>query len=262
VQTGDVVDRGPDTQKLYRWTRRLTTQAEEQGGKVIKLWGYVSEPPQLKVSNERFRNHEFMNAMHDWRYVHEGDLKSFPVPHEQSRLEAFSLNGSIGSDWIIDYGVTYLDPVMKAHFMHAGLDHAHAVGFNESVGIGFMKKLLGGHREGKYWSTAERHFWGSSGPMWYRGYATLPEEEACMEASKVLKELEVDFLVMGHTPSFEHAIVRCGGHIILIATGLSTAYGGRPVVLEMRKTKVGNVQVRLHYDDTGDRHIIQVLPLA
>jgi hypothetical protein len=28
----------------------------------------------------RFRNHEFMNAIHDWRYVHPGDLESFPTP--------------------------------------------------------------------------------------------------------------------------------------------------------------------------------------
>jgi hypothetical protein len=77
-----------------------------------------------------------------------------------------------------------------------------------------------------------------------------------------MKELETDFLVMGHTPSFEHVIVRCGGHVILIDTGLSTAYGGRPVVLEMRKKKNGDVETRLHYDDTEDRHIIEVFPLA
>src|SRR3954454_14345753 len=92
------------------------------------------------------RNHEFMNAMHDWRYVDPGDLESFPVPHEKTRLEAFSLNGSIGADWMTDYGVTYLDPIMKAHFMHAGLDYEHSVTFNETLGIGFMEKLLDGYR--------------------------------------------------------------------------------------------------------------------
>jgi hypothetical protein len=203
-----------------------------------------------------------MNAMHDWRYVHPGDLESFPVPHERTRLEAFSLNGSIGSDWMRDYGVTYLDPVMKAHFMHAGLDYEHSLAFNESVGIGFMEKLLGGHRERLHWSHFEEHFWENLGPMWYRGYATLPEEEACVEASKVMKQLNADFLVMGHTPSFEHAIVRCSGHVLLIDTGLSTAYGGRPVVLEMRKKKIGSIEVKLHYDDTGERHIIEVLSVT
>lgn len=203
-----------------------------------------------------------MNAMHDWRYVHPGDLASFPVPHEQTRLEAFSLNGSIGSDWMLDYGVTYLDPTMKAHFMHAGLDYEHSQTFDESVGIGFMKKLLGGRRSRMYWSYAEDYFWGNSGPMWYRGYATLPEDQACEEASKVMKQLGAEFLVMGHTPSFEHAVVRCGGHVILIDTGLSTAYGGRPVVLEMGKKKNGETEVKLHYDDIGARHVIEVLPFA
>jgi hypothetical protein len=201
-----------------------------------------------------------MNAMHDWRYVHPGDLESFPIPHEKTRLEAFSLNGSIGSDWMIDYGVTYLDPVMKAHFMHAGLDYEHSVEYNESLGLGFMEKLLDGHRESDGWSTTEHEFWSNSGPMWYRGYALLPEEEACIEASKVMEELNADFLVMGHTPSFEHAVVRCGGRVLLIDTGLSTAYGGRPVVLEMRKKKTGDIEVSFHYDDTNERQIVEVLP--
>ena len=100
-----------------------------------------------------------MNAMHDWRYVDPGDLASFPVPHEKTRLEAFSLNGSIGSDWMIDYGVTYLDPIMKAHFMHAGLDYEHSLGFDDSVGIGFMEKLLKGRRGRVNWSHAEDMFW-------------------------------------------------------------------------------------------------------
>lgn len=39
VQTGDIVDRGPDTQKLYHWMRNLTQQASQAGGKVVKLWG-------------------------------------------------------------------------------------------------------------------------------------------------------------------------------------------------------------------------------
>lgn len=201
-----------------------------------------------------------MNAMHDWRYVHPGDLESFPIPHEKTRLEAFSLNGSIGSDWMKDYGVTYLDPAMKAHFMHAGLDYEHSLTFNESLGIAFMEKLLDGGRERVHWSHPEQYFWGNSGPMWYRGYATLPENDACMEASKVMKQLNADFLVMGHTPSLEHAIIRCSGHVLLIDTGLSEVYGGRPVVLEMRKKKTGDVEVRMHYDDTGERHIIEVLP--
>jgi len=201
-----------------------------------------------------------MNAMHDWRYVDPHDLASFPIPHEKTRLEAFSLNGSIGSDWMIDYGITYLDPVMKAHFMHAGLDHEHSVNYNESLGVGFMENLLRGHRESKDWSPKEHGFWTNSGPMWYRGYALLPEEEACEEASKAMKELNADFLIMGHTPSFEHAVVRCGGRVLLIDTGLSTAYGGRPVVLQMRKKKTGDIEVRFHYDDTRDIHMIEVLP--
>lgn len=157
VQTGDIVDRGPDTQKIYAWMRNLTVQAESYGGKVIHLYG----------------NHEYMNAMHDWRYVDQGDLSSFPAPQEQNRLKAFSTHGSIGSDWLIDYAVTYRDPIYRAHFMHAGLNVEHVALPTEQIGRAFMKTLLAGKRRHDQWNHDEQWFWSGEGPMWYRGKAQL-----------------------------------------------------------------------------------------
>merc|ERR1719313_1897069 len=45
VQTGDIVDRGPDSQKIYKLFSRLASEAQQQGGAVINLLG----------------NHELMN---------------------------------------------------------------------------------------------------------------------------------------------------------------------------------------------------------
>ncbi|KAF9923043.1 hypothetical protein BGZ65_009173 [Modicella reniformis] len=39
VQTGDIVDRGPDTIALYNLFAKLRTQAKEAGGKVINIYG-------------------------------------------------------------------------------------------------------------------------------------------------------------------------------------------------------------------------------
>lgn len=39
VQTGDIVDRGPDTIALYKLFQSLTQQAEAQNGKVVSLLG-------------------------------------------------------------------------------------------------------------------------------------------------------------------------------------------------------------------------------
>lgn len=52
VQTGDIVDRGPDTIALYKLFQSLAEQAERAGGRVVSLLG----------------NHEIMNMMGDLRY--------------------------------------------------------------------------------------------------------------------------------------------------------------------------------------------------
>lgn len=199
--------------------------------------------------------------MHDWRYVDEGDLHSFPEPVEKTRLEAFSTHGSIGSDWLLDYAVTYRDPVYRAHFMHAGLDMTHALLDTNAIGQQFMRTLLSGKRHHEAWTKEESWFWSNDGPMWYRGYALLPEEEACRIAETVMQDLDVDFLTMGHTPQFDGALTRCGGRVLLIDTGLSSAYGGRPVVLEYRRNdKGGHIEAKLWYDD--DRSTEVVFPEA
>lgn len=240
VQTGDIVDRGPDTQKLYRWMRNLTEQAVSYGGNVVKLWG----------------NHEFMNAAHDWRYVDPRDIDTFPEPREQSRLEAFSTHGSIGRDWLLDYAVTYRDPIYKAHFMHAGLNVDHVREPTNEIGRDFMETLLSGKRHHGDWSDEERWFWSGEGPMWYRGYALLPDAEACEVAEKVMAVLDAQFLVMGHTPQFDGALTRCGGRVLLIDTGLSSAYGGRPVVLQFYRGKLGSVEAKLWYDDDRSTEVV------
>lgn len=158
VQTGDIVDRGPDTRRLYTWMRNLTIQAESHGGSVKHLYG----------------NHEYMNAMHDWRYVVDGDLASFPEPQEQNRLKAFSTHGSIGSDWLIDYKITYRSSIYRAHFMHAGFNAEHVLLDTEEIGAEFMRDLLNGKRYQYQWTEEQQSFWEGDGPMWYRGMFSHP----------------------------------------------------------------------------------------
>lgn len=68
--------------------------------------------------------------------------------------------------------------------------------------------------------------------------------------------LDADFLVMGHTPQFEGAVTRCGGRVMLIDTGLSSAYGGRPVVLEFYRSRAGHTEAKLWYDDDASTEVI------
>ena len=61
VQTGDILDRGPDSRKAIDLLRRLERDAERAGGRVVSLLG----------------NHEFMRLVSDWRYVSPGEIDAF-----------------------------------------------------------------------------------------------------------------------------------------------------------------------------------------
>ncbi|KDR76184.1 hypothetical protein GALMADRAFT_279371 [Galerina marginata CBS 339.88] len=107
VQTGDIIDRGDDTILLFIWMDRLRAQAAQAGGTVLSHLG----------------NHEWMNAIGDWRYA---PFPSLPSPQTQtltphlppkryvypSELKTFGsiaarqrmlTSGRIGRSWAANY---------------------------------------------------------------------------------------------------------------------------------------------------------------
>ncbi|KAJ3567473.1 hypothetical protein NP233_g6342 [Leucocoprinus birnbaumii] len=84
VQTGDIIDRGDDTIALYAWMDRLREQASAVGATVMSLLG----------------NHEWMNAIGDWRYVYPSELATFgSITARQKQLST----GKIGRSWARNY---------------------------------------------------------------------------------------------------------------------------------------------------------------
>ncbi len=71
VQTGDMLDRGPDSRKVMDLLMRLEGEASKTGGRVHVLIG----------------NHEAMNIYGDLRYVSAGDYASFTDGDSRKRLE-------------------------------------------------------------------------------------------------------------------------------------------------------------------------------
>ncbi|THV07314.1 Metallo-dependent phosphatase [Dendrothele bispora CBS 962.96] len=86
VQTGDIIDRGDDTIKLFAWMDQLRAQATSTGGVVLSHLG----------------NHEWMNAIGDWRYVYPTELKTFGSVQARQRMLS---SGVIGSTWAANYTV-------------------------------------------------------------------------------------------------------------------------------------------------------------
>ncbi|EPT01418.1 hypothetical protein FOMPIDRAFT_1120458 [Fomitopsis schrenkii] len=245
VQTGDIIDRGDDTIKLYLWMDMLRQQAPEKGGHVLTHLG----------------NHEWMNAIGDWRYVRSSEIATFGGTAARQRMLS---TGRIGKSWAANYTVTsrlplhpslgppntdYVPFMSHTSLSHAALSFVHGglsptyhdltpfpSRINE-LGAGLLRKIhshppappspphpYSGLPHDA--NEAEKELYEANGPLWYRGWALEPEDKVCSQVDDVLKRTGTRRMVMGHTPDFEHITSRCGGKILIIDTGISHAYGG------------------------------------
>ncbi|KAH7097331.1 Metallo-dependent phosphatase [Auriculariales sp. MPI-PUGE-AT-0066] len=253
IQTGDVVDRGTDTIKLYRMIEKLRAQAQANGQKVISTHG----------------NHEWMNAIGDWRYVTRPDIETFGTIQERQKVIS---TGYIGRAWRDNYTVAARVPMHpqlgevnedydpseeNGPLSHSALAVCHG-GFAPAypdltpfpsrinkLGASLLARLQNRptqpppHPPNPYpglpldTTHSEERLYGSDGPLWYRGWAQDPEERVCARVDKLLDKLGSRRLIMGHTPDFHKIVSRCDGKIIIIDTGISHAYGGVLSALEI-----------------------------
>ncbi len=73
------------------------------------------------------------------------------------------------------------------------------------------------------------------GPLWFRGYATWPEDTTAAQVTTFLDQMKLARIVVAHTPTTERRIVsRYGGRVVTIDTGmLASFYKGVPSALEI-----------------------------
>ncbi|RKO96368.1 hypothetical protein CXG81DRAFT_2408, partial [Caulochytrium protostelioides] len=210
VQTGDIVDRGDDTIRLYELMRKLTQQARAAGGEVRQLLG----------------NHEVMNMEGDLRYVTPGDVAK--AGGDEARRLLWSKQGWIGQ-YLRELNITTM---VHGHvFVHGGVNVDWA-----KQGLDVINML------GRVLLQAEQQFMfdhsmlhDPHGPLWYRGYALDPEPVACRNVEEALGYLGAKRIVMGHTPQLETGKIlsRCDGRILIIDIGISQVYGGHTGAVEI-----------------------------
>lgn len=260
MQTGDIVDRGKDTILLYQLMDRLRGEASRAGGAVVNLLG----------------NHEYMNALGDWRYVTKEDIETFGSA--EHRRDIMSTRGWIGQDWLANYSVSArvpyglgftrlpgiasktsttrkfresfkpshdpsLDPFLSTAsvFVHGGITPEYAtVGISEinRIGRSLLHRALDGqipyHHLPPHTPSEEAQLYAEHGPLWERSYALERDEDIiCRQIKKATQRLYARRMIMGHTVQFEGITSRCGGKILLIDTGISSAYGGPLTALEI-----------------------------
>jgi hypothetical protein len=242
VQTGDLLDRGPDSRKAMDLLMKLEEQARRAGGAVHALIG----------------NHEAMNLYGDLRYVAPGEYAAFAdagsekarddlyLEHQKElrkslppgevpafddayrkrwesetplgfaeHRRAFGPAGTYGK-WIRGHNaVIRIDATL---FLHGGISPKYAkLGLrqiNEQVRaeLGDFSKLQGGIVQDE------------KGPLWYRGLALGNERALEPELQTVLKNHSLERIVIGHTYTEGAVTPRFGGRVLQIDVGLARLY--------------------------------------
>ena len=258
VQTGDVVDRGPDSREVIDLLRKLEGEAERAGGRVHTLLG----------------NHEVMRLFNQRRYISAGEFEEFrTLDSEELRERAYELlrnenaqkartdkvefderafrkaflaDNPLGSVEMQiafspqgEYGrwVRGNDLMVKINgilFLHGGISPATATLGCTAINAMARAEIKGANPpvdQDKSITT------GADGPLWYRGLADGNSGVGVAEVDAILKAMDAKLMVIGHTQPADFKIrAALDGRVVMIDTGmLGGDYfkGGVPSALEI-----------------------------
>lgn len=251
VQTGDVLDRGPDSRKVMDLLMNLEKSAAKAGGRVHALIG----------------NHEAMNLYGDLRYVSAGEFAAFRDDKSQKRLEEVwereseTMSPKPGEEqkakWLSErppgwvehrlqfgpqgrYGrwIRSHKTIVKINdilFLHGGISPKF-VDFDVRKINDAVRRELDDFSRMK----EDGAVMNSEGPLWYRGLAAEETPRGEEELKEVLRSFGAKRIVIGHTPTPGKVRSLYGGRIVTIDVGLSSVYGGHKlcVVIEGENMRV------------------------
>ena len=248
VQTGDVVDRAPDSLPIIDDLIRLHGEAKHAGGQVIALIG----------------NHEAMVATGDLRYVDPGERRHFVTPNSAAlRDRAFaSVQDAVAAAarakvpgqpiaairvaWEatlplgqIEYQMAWRPDGRLGHwllgnkalaivdgnlFVHGGLAPTYAAKGIEALNRQIVAEIRAGRPDGVLIED-------ENGPLWNRAYARGTAPTGDLE--KALAAVGAKRMVIAHTPDLKGIVLSPNGKLARIDSGISRAYGGTLSWLEI-----------------------------
>jgi len=249
VQTGDLLDRGPEARRCIDFVIKLTDQARRAGGMVHELLG----------------NHEAMNVYGDLRYVppeefaafRDGDsearraayyeqyveqLKKSPPPGGLPKLDAeyqrqwfektplgfverqmqFGPRGQYGKWFRVRNAVIKVNDTV---FLHGGISPKYAAVTAREMNERIRSELADFSR---LQNGLTMDF---DGPLWYRGLAQDAEGPLREHVDRVLAFHGARRIAIGHTVLDGTVIPRFDGKVLAIDVGLSALYGARTACL-------------------------------
>jgi hypothetical protein len=238
VQTGDILDRGPDSRQALDLLRRLEAEAPRAGGAVHALVG----------------NHEVMRMLGDLRYVTPGEYQAFVSSRSEDTRQSFAkqarpdlrdqvlketplgfveMRVAFGRDGEYGKWLRTHDAVARINgivFLHGGISPAVAAQSCDEMNATVHRELtsdLDQTRAAPLASLAARE----DGPLWYRGLTQSPEADV----DDMLAKQHARAIVIGHTVTTTGRVTpRFGGKVVMIDTGMQPAYvpAGRASAVE------------------------------
>lgn len=257
IQTGDILDRGPDSRRIIDELRKLKRSGRRARGQIHMLFG----------------NHEMMNIVGDLRYVHAGEYEAFRGRQSQARLDrqyelvvenriADLLEGEVWAPdeafraawyvvrplgfiehrlaWQMDgeYGQWAMQNptiirVNDTLFMHAGISALYADWRLEDINAAVTEGT-------RNFRTTEGPsiLFDDAGPLWYRGLALGGAASEGVHLAALLQQQDAGRIVIGHTPTGSYVESginvnsegyikpRLDSRVVIIDVGLAAYYGG------------------------------------
>lgn len=276
VQTGDIPDRGPDTQKIIKHITKLGKQAKRKGGRVHNLIG----------------NHEAMNVYGDLRYVSPGEFEAFVtrnseklrdrvfeismenlsaadpasfatlpenyretwnqqhplgwVEHRQAWDPAWNPDGEYAT-WVMSKKVAVR--VNDTLFLHGGISGFYCQNSLQSL----TEQAISNLRE--YKPGGDGILEDPNGPLWYRGLSGGEPLAEVETVDAILAHQGVQHIAVGHTPTSGIIWPQYDSKVLMIDTGIARAYGGHIGYLEITPEGLfggyRNGKVALPSDESG-----------
>jgi polyhydroxyalkanoate synthesis regulator phasin len=264
VQTGDILDRGPEARKIFDLIRRLETEAEEAGGMVHMLIGnheemnitgiaidnprYVTVEQFVSFLPDKFREKKEENFKKEFEKKYkdssnfalsfETELRNFWADvlkkNRRARLEYISNFNDKYGKWILKHNAVI--KINDTIFVHGGINKEYSKKSLKDINTQLRRELEEfrlARKQGRNLRSQPKIVYHQNGPLWYRGLAQEDEEVFAEEVQIILNNLGAKHMVIAHTPRrgssrvvSEEFVRRYDESIWIIDTGISELYGG------------------------------------
>ncbi len=259
VQTGDILDRYDEARKILDLLMRLDKEAEEAGGMVHVLLGNHEE---MNLTGVVFSTYpDYVTLMQFISFLPDGYRKDKEDELEKKIIKLRSQGAGLNPDKVInafwkslrddpgarrryvinlndEYGdwLRELNIAIKINgivIVHGGISEKYSRWGLQEINDRFRLELA------DYWRAYRRTaspnivrpsiLYRGESPLWYREFATVPEEDIAEELDTTLANLGAKAMIIAHTPTLVKTpddMRRFNGKIWIVDTGISRVYPG------------------------------------